>query len=314
MFNIGYHTPRYDRVPVTFERPRSLSLTILIVVVIIFGPILCLAVLGVGLRVGLTRSNDNSNSSALSTPTVTCSTTDQYCGCPSTTPTFLARINNRNTATASSWPWMVYLTIGSRICSGFLVSVQHVITAANCVYGVDKSTITAYIGIKKSSDTNNAVIRNISKVTIPSGYSSTSNDNDIAILKLEQNVTLNSKVALCCIDGDTSSPAVGTHAVIAGWSKVSLSSAPSDSLRQAVVQVQSPSTCGLSSTSVSQFCAGSGTISTCPTDNGGPLMTSSNTSWTCSGIIIDGNSTCYTTGTYTRVSSFLNDIVNALAS
>jgi secreted trypsin-like serine protease len=59
---------------------------------------------------------------------------------------------------------MVYLTIGSRTCSGFLVSVQHVITAANYVYDASISTITAYIGITQLSDTNNVVIRNVSNV------------------------------------------------------------------------------------------------------------------------------------------------------
>jgi secreted trypsin-like serine protease len=313
---MNHPSPAYGVVPAAAGTKLGVSKIIIIIAGVIIGAFVVLGAigiaLGVGLGVGLTRHSDDFSSSALSAPTVTCNTTDQYCGCPSTTPTFSARIINGHTATTSSWPWMVYLTIGSRTCSGFLVTEQHVITAANCVYGVDKSTIIAYIGITQISDTSDVVIRNITNVTIPAGYSSSSNVNDIAILKLGQYVTLSSNIALCCIDANSSSPVVGENGVIAGWGETSLISGPSTSLRQAVVQVQSPSTCGLSSTSSSQFCAGYGTISTCPTDNGGPFMTSSNTSWTCSGVITGGSSTCYTHGTYTRVSSFFDDIINAI--
>ena len=80
------------------------------------------------------------------------------------------------------------------------------------------------------------------------------------------------------MDRDTSSPLVSESTVIAGWGEVSLVSAPSDSLQQAVVQGLNPSTCGISSTNASQFCASYDVIRTCPTDNGGPLMTAGNNS------------------------------------
>ena len=314
---MNYPSPAYGAMPaVAGTKLNTKKIVIYIGVIIIASFLIFSAIaiaLGVGLGVGLSRNNDGPSSSELSAPIVTCNATGQYCGCPSSSPTFSARIINGHKATSNSWPWMVYLTIGTSTCSGFLVSTQHVITAANCVYGVDLSTITVYIGITQLSAANSAVIRRVSNVTIPASYRLTSNVANIAILKLGQNVTLSSNIGLCCIDTDISSPTVGTHGVIAGWGEVSLISSPSDSLRQAVVQVQDPSTCSLLSNSSSEFCASYGTINTCFTDNGGPFMISNNNLWTCAGVITGGSNPCDRITTYTRISSFLTDINNALS-
>ena len=314
---MNYRSPAYGAAPAVAGTKLNATEIVIIIGVIIIGSFLIFCAiaiaLGVGLGVGLTRNSDNFGSSELAAPIVTCNATGQYCGCPLTSPAFSARIINGHTATSNSWPWMVYLTIGTSTCSGFLVSTQHVITAANCVYGIDLSTITVHVGITQLSNANSAVTRRVSNVTIPASYSLINHVADVAILKLAQNITLSSNIGLCCIGTDTSSPTVGTHGVIAGWGEVSFISSPSNSLQQAVVEVQDPSKCGLLSSSSSQFCASHGTINTCSTDNGGPFMISNNNLWTCAGVITGGGSPCYRSTTYTRISSFLTDINNALS-
>jgi elastase-2 len=308
---MNYASPAYGPAPVIAAK-AGISKGVIIAIAVVIGIVVFLGAvaiaLGVGLGVGLHR-NDGS-SSTLSAPTVSCNSSAS-CGCPQTSPTFSSRIIGGNTATANSWPWMVALYIGSsRVCGGFLITKQHVVTAANCVYNINQTTITAYVGIAKLSEKTSGQVFNITNVAIYGGYTSTSTGNDIAVLKLGANATLSSNVGLCCYINDTSVPAVNDHAVVVGWGEVSLISPPSDSLRQAVVQVKSASTCGLSS-DVSRFCAGYGGTSVCPSDNGGPLMTATNNAWTCSGIVTGGATACYSTGTYTRVGYYYNFVYNA---
>jgi len=311
---MNYGAPAYGVAPVAAKAGTS---KLVIIVAVVIGTIVVIGALGIGLGVGFgVGLHINTGSSTLSAPTITCNATNisstDVCGCPTTAGKYSSRIFSGSTATASSWPWMVVVNAGSRTCSGFLIDPQYVITAANCVYNINYNTITVYLGITKISDTTDRVTRSLANVTIPSGYVSTSPYNDIAVLKLNESVTFSSTIAQCCFSYDTTLPTVGETAVIAGWGQTSFISGISDSLRQAVVQVKSPSACGISSTNSSLFCAGYGSVETCPGDNGGPLMISTNNTWTCAGVIIGGSSVCYMIGGYTQLSSYYDFILLAM--
>lgn len=307
---MNYPSPGYAAAPAVAAKGGAVK-TVLIVAGVVLGTLVFLGALGIGLGVGLGvgLNKNKGSSSTLSSPTVTCNTSATYCGCPTTAATVSSRMFSGSTSTVNSWPWMAVVNVGSRVCSGFLVSDQDIVTAANCVYGKDFTTISVYLGVTKRSDTTNSVTRGVANITIPSGYSTSSSDMDIAVIKLDQNVNLTSNIGICCYFSNTTTPAAGENGIIAGWGEVSLISSPSDSLQQAVVQVKDPSTCGLSANST-RFCAGYAAVETCPADNGGPLMTSSGDYWTCSGIIIGGSSACYQTGIYTRVGSY-NDFISS---
>ena len=284
----------------------SATTTIVIIVAAVIGAAVLIGVLalalGLGLGLGL-RDRDSSSTSTLTAPSVSCNSTESKCGCPAVSPSYSSRIISGTTATTNSWPWLVYLTIGSRVCTGFLVSSIHVVTAANCIYGINSTTITAYLGVNKRSDSG-AVIRNITNVTYPPEYVTGSTANDIAFLQLGESVQTNlTNIKACCVTNTTSDPAEGTIGVIAGWGETSTTGSPSDTLQQAVIKVQGTSTCGISST-FSRFCAGYDTIRTCLGDNGAPFMSVVNNTWTCSGVVSRGSSSCNHYAVYARVSYF----------
>jgi secreted trypsin-like serine protease len=316
-----YPAPAYN-VVVPVAKSNTTKIVLAIVCIIVLGILILGAIgiaLGVGLGVGLSRNNggsSNSGSSAtsattaysiLAAPTVTCTYGgSSTCGCAATQPSFAtARIYQGYAATSNSWPWIVavYSNNGNTFCGGFLVTYQHVVTAAHCVNGQSASAITVYAGIQQLSQRSSGQSRSVLTVTVNSGYSSSTITNDIAVLTLQSAFTQTSTVGQCCLTSDTSLPNVGDLGVIAGWGEIKGSTTVSDTLQQAVIQVQTFSSCPSGVTSSTQFCAGYDGTNACNGDSGSPFMISLNNSWTCAGIV-SNSVTCGDNTVYTRVSAF----------
>lgn len=260
--------------------------------------------LGLGLGFGLTNNPSVATTPLLSPPIVNCDPSAR-CGCQTVRPVFTPRIINGQQAAINSWPWMVYLTMNnSRICSGFLISSRHVLTAASCFAGVGLN-ITINIGINNFQSTFGGF--NATNSTPLSAVSV----GDIGIVTLGTNVSFTSAIQPCCLSGSSVLPAVGTPGVIAGWGETSIASigTPARTLQQAVVQVRNPSVCGIQ-TGNDTLCASFGSISTCPIDTGGPLMVEINNRWTCVGIIDDRTPGCTNPIAFTRISSYMPLIQN----
>jgi len=276
--------------------------------------------LGVGLGIGLRNKSKSSSSSVtrvLLTPTVNCTyINSSTCGCAVTKPTFLSsRIINGYTAIAHSWPWTVVIYYDNqRICGGFLITYQHVITAAHCVYHLPtKKSVRIYAGAHSLSSSTDVQIRDVSQMEIHPDFSINTFLNDIAILKLSASLIPATNVGLCCLSSDISLPIQNELAVIVGWGRIRVdSSSLPDTLQQAVVKIQgSSSACNANSNLDRQFCAGYGSSDACQGDSGGPLMTIVNNLWTCTGIVSYGVG-CGNGGYYTRVSYYQSFIDNAI--
>lgn len=323
-----YITPKYGEpleVDVTEKSNKTCVIVCIIVTFILVGILVLAAIavaVGVGLGVGLRhRGNDHAAAPTTTTTTIATTTVGRApsscpCGCsPVSIESLLSRVINGVPATANSWPWMVHVRMsGLGTCGGFLISSQHIITAAHCVSDIAPSRVKVYAGLQKVSQLSNADVRSVSAISSHPEYNPSTLENDIAVLKLSSSYTISAKIGACCLPvNGTSLPALDEKALVMGWGRTvdGLSSSDSDNLLQAIVQVQNSSaTCTVSPT---RLCAGLGTTDTCQGDSGGPLVTNVNNQWTCTGIV-SGGINCGGFGSYTRVSAFRPFIDNALST
>jgi secreted trypsin-like serine protease len=102
--------------------------------------------------------------------------------------------------------------------------------------------------------------------------------NDIAILKLSQNVTLNEYIQIACLPKSQSNTYPGTNIPgwIVGWGTTNYGGSESNLLRNAKITIYDSSKCNsvlpaISKNWYSQICAGelSGGKDTCQGDSGG---------------------------------------------
>ena len=323
-----YFVPKYGtplEVAATNKSNKTCIIVCIIVTLIIVGLLVVVAIavaVGVGLGVGLHhRGNDPA-----ATPTTTSATTTTTsaasvasscpCGCSSVSiGSLLSRVINGVPATPNSWPWMVHVRMsGFGTCGGFLISDQHIITAAHCVSNIAASRVKVYAALQKISLLSSADVRSVSAISSHPDYNATTLQNDIAVLKLSSSYTISSNIGACCLPvNGTSLPALHEKALVMGWGRTveGLASSDSDNLLQAIVQVQNSS--AACTVSPIKLCAGLGTTDTCQGDSGGPLVTNVNNRWTCTGIVSGGEG-CRGSGSYTRVSAFRPFIDNALST
>ncbi|CAF1043536.1 unnamed protein product [Adineta steineri] len=318
-----YPQIRQVHIPVPVEQvPENNSARmIIIVVMVVVGSFLFLGTLAIALGLGLgfgLGGRSGSSTPKFVTTTVSCNSSIGQGNCSNTTnhpaPMPIQSTSTSTLSTSSSllssstlntWPWIVALYSDSfRICTGFLLSKQHVLTTASCVSNLDKNKITIYAGITTLSTRNNAQIRSISRITYPLTYTTNNAIDDIAILTLNETVILSSTTNVCQIANDITIPHVKQQSVVVGWNKVLSTSSLPDIVQSADVEVQSPSACGIVKLSNSRFCGSYMSAGSCPGDKGSPLMTRKNNAWICSGIVNDDRSGCEFRGIYTRVSHY----------
>ncbi|NXU45364.1 ACRO protein, partial [Drymodes brunneopygia] len=192
-------------------------------------------------------------------------------------------------AQPGAWPWIVSIQDPRKIgtghtCGGSLISPQWVLTAAHCF--LQASNITKWrvlIGATQLSHLGPEVqVRHVKQLLIHQHYTAASQQNDIALLELDQPVQCSDYVQLACVPNASLTVSQLKTCYIAGWASAS-AKAQGDVLQEARVRlvdirIVNSSRWYAGTIHSHNLCAGSprGGINTCQGDSGGPLVCKDN--------------------------------------
>uniref|UniRef100_A0A671Q1V9 Chymotrypsin B-like n=1 Tax=Sinocyclocheilus anshuiensis TaxID=1608454 RepID=A0A671Q1V9_9TELE len=234
------------------------------------------------------------------------------CGVPAIKPqTIGSKIVNGQNAISGSWPWQVSLQLpsGFHFCGGSLINQNWVLTAAHCAVVVGYHRV-----ILGEHDRGSSVEPIQVKLVITHPlYSSTTINNDIALLKLSSPVTLTPRISPVCLAPSTISILPGTRCFTTGWASPLI-------LQQTGIPIISPAVCSQiwcqSTITDAMICAGGAGSSSCMGDSGGPLVCERSGVWSLVGSVSWGRSNCDTRYpvVYARISQLRSWIDTTIAS
>ncbi|XP_072314391.1 transmembrane protease serine 13a [Eucyclogobius newberryi] len=231
----------------------------------------------------------------------------------------ISRIIGGQVSKLGEWPWQVTLHFkGSHVCGGVLISQNFVLTAAHCFPENVNSSLVAskwkvYGGVVSLTELPQPY--HVTRIILSENYDSSTNDHDIALLKLASPVDFNDKVHPACLPSSDQQWRDGTECFTSGFGTTDAqSSSVSQSLRDVNVKIIDSEVCntGVSyngGVTKNMLCAGhmGGGKDSCQGDSGGPLVCENNGFWTLAGITSWGSGCAerHRPGVYTRVTSVL---------
>ncbi|XP_029831570.2 chymotrypsin-like elastase family member 2A [Ixodes scapularis] len=243
------------------------------------------------------------------------------CGRPSIEP-FIEpedRIYGGRVAMPGSWPWQAQLQLRGRghICGGSLISDQHVLTAAHCVWGTRPASLKIHLGSHRRLrrepgelvvDVHEICIHPASRASLPAGLG-----QDIAIIKLKSKVNTTTTIQPVCLPENHEELSNTSKVFVLGWGETERSRG-SPVLKQTRVQYLSNSDCRARGvTVISQiFCGGHIHGSTCRGDSGGPVVHRNGGVWSQHGIVSGGPFNCgwsYAPQFFVKVSSYVDNFI-----
>jgi hypothetical protein len=183
-------------------------------------------------------------------------------------------------ASPGEWPWQAQLNkSGSHWCGGSLIADRWVLTAAHCVQGHNAASFQVNLGVHKRSRPNaNVQTRSVSQLLVHPSYNASTGDNDVALMELSSAVSFTKFVQPIALS-QTAAP-VGGSAFVTGFGNFVSGSGASDTLKEAMLPIQSTATCNAPESPLSRdvtasmVCAGylTGEDGGCHGDSGGPLV------------------------------------------
>ncbi|XP_072284524.1 acrosin-like [Pyxicephalus adspersus] len=202
-----------------------------------------------------------------------------------------SRIVGGNDALPGSWPWLVSIQQPldyegrdfAHTCGGTIVNQQWVLTAAHCFKGVGSDYLEwrLVLGARQLSNlASGTQIRKIIRKIEHEKYNPDTEENDIALLRMDRPVTFSNYIQPACLPQKDTVFNHLSECYIAGWGVTSEDSGePADVLQQAQVHLIETKKCNSTSwyngaIRNHNLCAGheKGGIDSCQGDSGGPLM------------------------------------------
>merc|ERR1719430_2539200 len=253
------------------------------------------------------------------------------CGYSNTNPAASGRIvGGQEVNPMHSKPYQVYLqscsSRGCAMCGATLLNKRYAMTAMHCVE--EASSLVVALGehnIRADIENHQAKTIAVERVIKRADYDTNSVNNDIALLRLAQDVDLTSTIVPACLPSTSSQQYTGWQAVVSGWGTTSSGGATSDALKETsqTILANTAAECvqgagGPGSTAVvpgTKLCAYKEGTDSCQGDSGGPLVVMENGRWTVVGVVSYGFG-CATpgfAGVYARVTNYLSWIQSNIA-
>jgi len=243
-------------------------------------------------------------------------TTD--CGCGGA-PAAGRIVGGAEVSPMHSRPYQAYLqscsSQGCAMCGATLINKRYALTAMHCVVGATNLVVSlGEHNIAGNIETISPQTIKVDSVIKRSDYTETDVNNDIAILKLSQEVVFNSNVVPACLPTDASRTYTGYSAYVSGWGTTQESGSTSNVLKvtQQKILPNTDQVCVTGSMDNpvpnSKMCAYLQGTDSCQGDSGGPLTVQEDGRWTIVGVVSYGIGCARTgyAGVYARVTNYLN--------
>ncbi|XP_043942860.1 serine protease 27-like [Protopterus annectens] len=247
----------------------------------------------------------------------------QGCG----NPVYNSRIVGGSNAQEGKWPWQISLQKNNaHICGGSIITESWVVTAAHCLQGNYYQNIGQYSvvlgGYQLSNSNRNQLTRKIKEIIVHENYTNPTQGYDIALLKLDVNVTFTDYILPVCLPGSSFQFPDGLLCWVTGWGATqSGGSLPSpQTLQEVQVPIINQPQCDClyhvntdypqrtQLVAMNSICAGyiRGVKDSCQGDSGGPLVCKGGKTWILAGLVSWGEGCAMTNrpGVYSRVPVF----------
>merc|ERR1712227_1033093 len=161
-------------------------------------------------------------------------TTDCACGYA---PAASRIVNGAEVSPMHSRPYQVYLqscsSRGCAMCGATLLNKRYAMTAMHCVE--EATSLVVALGehnIRTDIENHQAKSIPVERVIKRSDYDSDNVNNDIALLRLAQEVDFNDNIVPACLPSSTAQKYTGWDAVVSGWGTTSSGGRTSDVLKE----------------------------------------------------------------------------------
>lgn len=199
-----------------------------------------------------------------------------------------SRIVGGTTVTSKGmWPWQVSLQISRKhLCGGSVITPYWILTAAHCVdkYS-DARQWTVFAGYLTQSEMLYTTGNSVGRIVMHK-FDSKTNENDVALMKLNSPLRMTSNVRPVCLPSAGMYFSAPRDCYVTGWGALYSGGSSSETLQEAKIQLIDRSTCNgwlvyNGQITNTMICAGklAGGVDSCQGDSGGPLVTKENSLW-----------------------------------